>query len=73
MDEIVNAEIVEEHVTDAVEGSNSLVHVELEGFFENGQRKVGVTLTALTREDALVLADVCRQVADSLEREAGEA
>lgn len=69
MSEILGAEIIEESITETVEG-NSLVHVELEGYFENGQRKVGVTLTALTREDALVLADVCRQVAENLEREA---
>lgn len=69
MSEFLGAEIVEESITEATT-ENSLVHIELEGYFENGQRKVGVSLTALTREDALVLADVCRQVAENLEREA---
>lgn len=68
MSEIIQAEIIEETFTEATSG-NSLLHIELEGFFENGQRKVGVTFTALTREDAIVLADVCRQVADNIERE----
>ena len=68
MSEIIQAEIIEETFTEAT-SENSLLHIELEGFFENGQRKVGVTFTALTREDAIVLADVCRQVADNIERE----
>ena len=68
MSEIIEAEIIEETFSEATT-ENSLIHIELEGFFENGQRKVGVTFTALTREDAIVLADVCRQVADNIERE----
>ena len=64
------AKIIEEHFEEA-EG-NSLVHIELEGYFDNGQRKVDVTITALTREDALVLAEVCRDIAVSLEQQAGE-
>lgn len=68
MSEILEAEIIEETLTENVEG-NSLLHIELEGFYENGQRKVGVTFTALTREDAMVLADVCRQILVNIEQE----
>lgn len=62
-------EIVEEHYGEA-EG-NSSVKIELVGYFDNGQRKVDVAITALTRKDALMLAEVCRDVATSLEEQAG--
>lgn len=63
-----HSEIIEEHFSEA-EG-NSLVHIELKGVTSRGQQNVGVTITALTREEALILAQVCREVAEGLETEA---
>lgn len=45
----------------------SLLNIELDGVDENGNSKANVTFKPLTREDAIILVNVCRKIADNIE------